>query len=311
MGCKQVTPGMMQPDMNPMPRDETAIRIRNLKYLLVSLVVFAALVLYASSYTEPVLRVSYLPDESPSFMRRKFKPLTDYLEEKIGMKIEFRPMRNGDALVEALIDNKMDMVWIDGFNFIRAKARSNDQVIPLVQRAEDAQTTSVFITAQRGITSLEDLKDKTIAYGTETSASGYVMPRVFIQAAYIDPDIDMRHIFFSTPEATVAAVADGAADAGVLGNAAWDKLIELGKVDRRAVRVFYVSPVFHDYNWAVRADMDVNLRLKLADAFLALDRNNGKDKEILDLQRASRFITTNVDNYSAIEAAARRPRSSP
>jgi len=56
----------------------------------------------------------------------------------------------------------------------------------------------------------------------------------------------------------------------------------------------------------VRADMDVNLRQKLADAFLALDKNIGLDKEILDLQRASKFIPTQAESYSEIEAAARR-----
>src|SRR5450759_4926113 len=98
-----------------MQRNKFLIRIRN---LVISLAIFVALVLYASTYAEPVLRVSFLPDESPSFMRRKSKPLIDYLEKKIGMKIEFRPMRDGDALVEALISKKLDMVWLDGFNFI-------------------------------------------------------------------------------------------------------------------------------------------------------------------------------------------------
>ena len=56
----------------------------------------------------------------------------------------------------------------------------------------------------------------------------------------------------------------------------------------------------------LRADLEVNLRQKLTDAFLALDQNNGPDKEILDLQRASKFIPTRVENYSVIKAAWRR-----
>lgn len=285
-----------------MQRNESSNRIRN---LVISLAIFAALVIYASTYAEPVLRVSFLPDESPSFMRRKFKPLTDYLEKKIGMKIEFRPMRDGDALVEALISKKLDMVWLDGFNFIRAKARSNDQVIPLVQRAEDEKTTSVFVTTHAGITSLEDLKGRTFSFSAESSASGHLMPRSFLLAAYIDPDTGMKRIFSGTPDATVTAVASGEADAGVLSSASWEKLIDQRKADPKVVHVFYTTPGYHDYNWTVRADMDVNLRIKLTDAFLALDKNNGQDKEILNLQRASRFIPTRAENYSVIEAAAR------
>ena len=116
----------------------------------------------------------------------------------------------------------------------------------------------------------------------------------------------MKRIFSGSPDATVAAVASGKADAGVLNSASWEKLIEQGKVDPKVVHVFYTTPGYNDYNWTVRADMDVNLRQKLTDAFLALDKNNGQDKEILDLQRASRFIPARAENYSVIEAAARR-----
>lgn len=285
-----------------MQGNELSIRIRN---LAISLVVFVALTLYASTYSEPVLRVSYMPDESPSFMRRKFKPLTDYLEKKIGMKIEYRPMRDGDTLVEALVSNELDMVWLDGFNLIRAKTRSEDQVIPLVQRAEDENTQSVFITSREGIARLADLKGKTFSFGTKTSASGYLMPRSFMLAEYINPDADMKLNFSGSPDETVVLVASGGADAGVLNSASWDKLIEQGKVDPKLVRVFYTTPGYNDYNWTVRADMNVNLRIKLTDAFLALNQNNVRDKEILDLQRATKYIPTRVENYAVIEAAAR------
>jgi len=291
-----------------MQADEFSIRI---KYLVISLAVVAALIFYASTFSEPVLRVSYLPDESPSFMRRKFKPLTDYLEKEIEMKIEFRPMSNADALVDALISNKLDMVWIDGANFIRAKTRSNDQVIPLVLRAEDANTRSVFITKRNDITRLEDLTGRSVSFSSKTSASGHLMPRYYLLAAHLDPDTGMKRLFSGSPEATVAAVTGGEADAGALSSASWEKLIEQGKVDPKVVHVFYTTPGYHDYNWAVSANMDANLRLHLTDAFLKLDRNNGPDKEILDLQRATKFIPAKGEDYSIIEAAARSPGSSP
>ncbi|MBI5430379.1 MAG: putative selenate ABC transporter substrate-binding protein [Nitrosomonadales bacterium] len=286
-----------------MQNKDTFIRLRN---LFISLAIFAGLIYYASTYSEPVLRVSIFSDESSIVVRRKLKPLTEYLEKKVGMKIEFRPMPDGETMVEALTGNKLDMVWLDGYYFIRAKVRSADQVIPLVQRAEDERTTSVFITRRVDITRLEDLKGRTLAFGAETSASGHLMPRSFLREAYLDPDTDMKPLFSGSPDATVAAVAGGQADAGVLSSAAWEKLIEQGKADPRVIRVFYVTPGYHDYNWTVRADMDVNLRIKLSDAFLALDRNIGQDREILEFQRASRFITTHAENYAAIEAAARR-----
>jgi len=278
----------------------------SLRALLISLAIAAALAVFAVTSAEPVLRVSLVPDETPNILRRKFKPLSDYLEKKIGMKIEFRPMASEDTLVEALAANKLDMVWFSGFNFIQARLRSNDQVIPIVQRAEDAQTRSVFITANDSIFRLEDLKDKTFIFGLKSSSSDHLMPRAFLQAARIDPDTDMKHLEYSgTHEALVTAVADGKADAGVLNKAMWKKMLAIGKADPNVLHVFYTTPSYYDHNWTARADMDINLRQKLTDAFLSLNKNIALDREILELQRASRFISTSAENYSAIEAVAR------
>lgn len=126
-----------------MQSKEFSVRLRN---LLISLAVFAALLVYASTYAETVLRVSLMPDESSSLLRRKSKPLLDYLEQKIGMKVEFRPMRDGDALIEALLGNKLDMVWIDGPGLDRARKLSDGRVVVLVRCEEDDKASPVSST---------------------------------------------------------------------------------------------------------------------------------------------------------------------
>jgi len=49
---------------------------------------------------------------------------------------------------------------------------------------------------------------------------------------------------------------------------------------------------------------DPALVKKLTDAFLKLDPNNPEHKEIMALQRASKFIPTRKENYDGIEKAA-------
>lgn len=266
----------------------------------------AALTTTAAAYAQQTLRVSAIPDESPTELQRKFKPLGSYLEQKLGMKVEFIPVTDYAASVEGLINNKLDMVWFGGFTFVQAKIRSNGKVIPIVQREEDEKFRSVFITADKSIQRLEDLKGKTFSFGSESSTSGHLMPRSFLLASKINPDTDMKRIAFSgAHDATVAAVSGGKVDAGVLNISVWEKLVAQNKVDRNTVRVFYTTPGYFDYNWTVRSDMDPAVRKKLADAFLALNPNDAQGKEILDLQRATRFIPTKAENYDQIEKAAR------
>ena len=265
----------------------------------------AALLSAATAHAQQVLRVSAIPDEAPTELQRKFKPLGNYLEQKLGMKVEFVPVTDYAASVEGLINHKLDMVWFGGFTFVQAKVRSGGKVMPIVQREEDQQFKSVFITTDKAINKLEDLKGKTFTFGSESSTSGHLMPRYYLLQAKINPDTDMKRVAFSgAHDATAAAVAGGKVDAGALNISVWDKLVAEHKIDPKTVRVFYTTPGYFDYNWSVRTDMNPELRKKLTDAFLSLNRNNPQGKEILDLQRANRFIPTKAENYQAIENAA-------
>lgn len=282
------------------------LKINNLLSIPSFVATILACLLSGSVYAQQVLRVSAIPDEAPTELQRKFKPLGDYLEQKLAMKIEFTPVTDYAASVEGLVNNKLDMVWFGGFTFVQAKVRSGNKVIPLVQREEDEGFKSVFITTNKSITRLEDLKGKTFAFGSESSTSGHLMPRSFLLAARINPDTDMKRIAFSgAHDATVAAVSGGKVDAGAVNSSVWEKLVSQGKVDPAKVRVFYTTPGYYDYNWTVNASMNPVLRKKITDAFLALNPNDAQGKEILELQRATRFIPTRAENYAAIEAAAR------
>lgn len=266
----------------------------------------ATLAMSSPVHAQQVLRVSAIPDEAPTELQRKFKPLGNYLEQKLGMKVEFTPVTDYAASVEGLINNKLDMVWFGGFTFVQANVRSGGKIIPLVQREEDEKFKSVFITTDQSITKLGDLKGKNFSFGSESSTSGHLMPRSYLLAAKINPDTDMKRVAFSgAHDATVAAVSGGKVDAGALNISVWEKLVAAGKVNPQQVRVFYTTPGYYDYNWSVRSDMNPVVRKKLSDAFLALDAKNPQDKEILELQRATRFIPTKAENYAAIETAAR------
>ena len=253
-----------------------------------------------------VLKVSAIPDEAPTELQRKFEPLGKYLEKQIGMKVEFIPVTDYAAVVESLASRRLDMAWLGGFTFVQTKLHTNGTAIPIVQRQEDAAFISRFITAQPDIKSLSDLKGKTFAFGSPSSTSGHLMPRYFLLQAGIDPEKDFKSIAFSgAHDATAAFVDSGRVDAGVLNASVWDKLVEQKKIDPAKVRVFATTPPYFDYNWTVRGDLDPALVKKLTDAFLALDPSNPEQKEILALQRATKFIPTKASNYDGIEQAAR------
>ena len=272
------------------------------------LAIAAGLALSLSSLlaqAQDVLRVTAIPDEAPTELQRKFKPLGEYLEQKLGMKVEFTPVADYPAVVEALAADRVDLAWLGGFTFVQARLKTGN-AIPLVQREQDAVFTSKFISSDPAVKSLADLKGKTFAFGSVSSTSGSLMPRYFMLQEEIVPETFFSRVAFSgAHDATAAWVEAGKVDGGVLNASVWDKLVAAGKVDTSKVHVFATTPTYYDYNWTVRGNLDPALTAKIEQAFLALDPANPQDKAILDLQSATRFIKTNPDNYKGIEAAAR------
>ncbi len=258
------------------------------------------------AYAQSTLKVSAIPDEAPTELQRKFAPLGKYLEAAIGMKVEFIPVSDYAAVVEGLAAKKLDMAWLGGFTFVQARLRTGN-ANPIIQREEDRVFTSKFIAnAASGINTLADLKGRTFTFGSVSSTSGSLMPRYFLLQNKLVPEKDFKRVAYSgAHDATALQVESGKVDAGVLNASVWEKLVQEKKVDTSKVKVIYTTPPYFDYNWTVRGDLDPALTKKLTDAFLALDAKNPAHKEILDLQRAGKFITSNPDNYKGIESAAR------
>ena len=275
---------------------------RALRFLFVGFVALFS----AMTFAQVVFKVTAIPDESPTELARKAAPLVKYLEKTLGMKVEFTPVTDYAASVEALANKQIDLAWYGGFTFVQANIRSGGKAVPLVQREEDEKFRSVFITSDPAIKTLADLKGKNVSFGSASSTSGHLMPRSFLMQAGIDPDKDFKRVAFSgAHDATIAAVAAGKVEAGALNISVWEKFVADKKVDTTKVRVFYTTPAYFDYNWTVHADMPAATREKLTKAFLALNSNTPEGKEILDLQRATRFVATKAENYKGIEQAAR------
>ena len=270
------------------------------------LMVLCGVFLSALAFAQTTIRVSAIPDEAPTELQRKFAPLGKYLEAETGMKVEFVPVTDYAAVVEALASRKLDLAWLGGFTFVQARLRTGN-ANPIVQREEDRVFTSKFIAnAGTGINSLSDLKGKNFSFGSVSSTSGHLMPRYFLQQNKLNPEKDFKRVAFSgAHDATALQVEAGKVDAGVLNASVWDKLVQDKKVDTSKVKVIYTTPPYFDYNWTVRGDLDPEIVKKLTAAFLKLDARNPAHKEIMDLQRASKFVPSAPENYKGIEAAAR------
>jgi phosphonate transport system substrate-binding protein len=265
------------------------------------------LVLSGLAQAQQVFRVTTIPEEVATEQVRKFTPIANYLERKLGMKVEFTPVSDYPAAVEALVNKKVDLVWFGGFTHVQAQIRSGGKIIPIAQREEDTKFQSVFIAkTDSGIKTLTDMKGKQVSFGSQSSTSGHLMPRSNLLNAGINPERDFRRIAYSgAHDATIASVVSGKVDAAALDITVWRKFVSEGKVNTKEVDVFFTTPPFFNYNWSVHADMPAALRERVKQALLDLDPATPEGKEILQLNRATRYVPTSPENYKGIEAAGR------
>ena len=256
---------------------------------------------------QTVLRVTTIPEEAATEQIRKFGPLTKYLERTVGTKVDFVPVNDYPAAVEALVNKQVELVWFGGFTYVQAQIRSGGKIIPIAQREEDTNFRSVFITqTNSGIKRLADLKGKQVSFGSQSSTSGHLMPRSFLLEAGIDPDKDFKRVAYSgAHDATIASVVSGRVDAAALDITVWRKFVAENKVDTSKVDVFFTTPPYFNYNWSVHADMPAAQREKITAALLNLSMNNPEGNEILTLNRATKYIPTKPENYNGLENAVR------
>jgi phosphonate transport system substrate-binding protein len=274
---------------------------------LFSLLAGALLAWGSAAQAQQVLRVTTIPEEAATEQVRKFTPLAQYLEKQLGMKVEFTPVSDYPAAVEALVNKKVDLVWFGGFTHVQAQLRSGGKIIPIAQREEDTQFRSVFIAkTDSGIKTLADMKGKQVSFGSASSTSGHLMPRSNLLTAGINPEKDFRRIAYSgAHDATIASVVSGKVDAAALDITVWRKFVAENRVDTKAVDVFFTTPPFFNYNWSVHADMPADLRQRITKALLDLSPATPEGAEILRLNRATRYIPTQAENYKGLEAAGR------
>src|SRR5215467_4926041 len=277
------------------------MRRNHLFLLIIAIACYSGLAL---SQSAPKLRISMIPTTDPGKMLRDAQPLVDYLEQKTGTKITMTIPTNYAAVVEAMVNDQVDIAHFGGFTFVQISARAGAR--PLVQREQDQQFHSLFITQPgSGITSLKDLAGHTFAFGDVNSTSGHLMPEYFMRDAKVDGRVIEKALYTGGHDATALAVANKKVDAGAMDENVFQTMMKSGKITDRQVKVFWTTPPFFDYVWAARKGLDPKLAESFASAFLELDPQRPEHKAILDFLSATKYVRAKDSDYTKLRQAAK------
>src|SRR5260370_2574374 len=169
------------------------------------------------------------------------QPLLAYLSQRTGTKAEMTVPTTYAAVVEALVNDQVDVAHLGGFTYVQASRRAG--VKPLAQRERDRNFHSLFVTQPAShIQSLADLEGHTFAFGDVNSTSGHLMPEYFMREAKVNPAVISKAIYTGGHDATLLAVANAKADAGALDEAGFQRLTTNAQAPPKPPPPFYPTP---------------------------------------------------------------------
>ena len=258
------------------------------------------------------LRIGAIPDQDPEVLQRLYGTVADSLSGALDLEVSYEPVTDYAAAVSLFRTGDLDLVWFGGLTGVQARLQTAGAV-PIAQRDIDTEFHSIFVVnTATGLAPSDDLPplaERRFTYGSETSTSGRLMPAYFLQQQGVDPQgFPGGPGFSGSHDATLALVASGTYQAGVVNEQVWTSRSEEGAVDPAVVQ-YARTPAYHDYHWLLGQQavdrLGEDLPERLTAYFTGLSAEDPDDGEVLELFGAGAFVRTEAANYTQIEDIGR------
>jgi len=220
----------------------------------------------------PVFRIGLLGGENEADRLRNNECLATALSERLGVPVEMFPAPDYAGVMQGLLAGQLEYAALGASGYAGIYLQDPDAVEPLFVSAEADGSTgyiaAMYTRADSGITSIEQLEGKSLAYADPNSTSGYLVPRFELKRAGIDDDAYFsRTGFGGGHEQAVVAVLQGQYDAGVTwasgqGEASEGytrgnlrRMIDNELLDMADLNIIWESPIIPNGPVVVRQDI--------------------------------------------------------
>lgn len=258
--------------------------------------------------SEPPLVLAFIPQENPEKLLGDIAKVSTYLSAEMGLIVEGFVTQDQAAAVEALRNGDADVSFMGALPYVLARNEIGAEVILAeVYRGSPTYRGRIFVRRDSGISSVEQLRGKTIAFADPLSESGYLYPLdILVQAGLIDRGADPTS-FFSTVyfaggyQQAIQAVAAGFVDA-----AGASQFAELLLTPAQFAEVTWIaeSEEIPSHAVIVRGGLDPARIERFKTAMLQL--NDPKHRHLLaHLYGPDGYISVDHSAYVGVEQMAR------
>ena len=235
--------------------------------------------------------------------------IAQYLQTETGLVIETNVGTDFAAVREAMGAGKAQIGWLNTFNYILASEKYGVDVgLVTVRYGTTYYNGQIVVGADTGITTLEDLKGKVMCWVDPNSTSGYIIPRIMLQANGIDPDTDFAQtVEAGSHDQVIISVYNGDCDAGATFVDARDNVEDDFPDVKEKVLVLATTPEIPNDSVSFVKDFPSDMRQQIVDALLAYAQTDA-GKEVLntlyDIEGLQAADDTFYDGFRADLSAA-------
>ena len=245
-----------------------------------------------------------------------------YFHDEAHLPVEVVLFQSYEAQVIALLAEpgdpspRIDIAWNTNLAYLQADEWSGHACRAIAMRDTDLGWMTKIVAATGGsISTLVDLKNRTLALGSRDSGHAAILPVHFLQQQGMQEGRDYRTLRFDsdvgkhgdtgTSEVEVVrAVLDGRADAGAIGSPFWNTVRSERLVPEGGLREVWSSPTYNHCMFTARPDLDLERERRFADALSAMSYDNPVHRSILDGEGLQRWLPPQIDGYDALRQAA-------
>ena len=231
----------------------------------------------AENQDEDCLKMGVVPYKSPRSIVELYAPVASYLQKKLGMNIRVVTAEGYEQYMQRVYTRHYDIIALGSTFYFKAHDRAG--YLP-VARGFPPFRAGIIVRSDSGITSIEQLRGKSMAAVNVKDRGGYRLQRMALLKQGIDPEADMTLDFRGKIDTVIYSVLNGLNDAGAIRLDALQK--PAFAAVRKKLQVIYTSRENPQFPFAVRPDMDPTLREKIGDALVSITLDSPETAAILN-----------------------------
>jgi phosphonate transport system substrate-binding protein len=254
----------------------------------------------ASKWVDPdTLVFTYTPVEDPAVYAEVWSEFTDHLAKVTGKKVQFFPVQSNAAQIEAMRSGRLHIAGFNTGSNPLAVACAGFRPFAMMARANNTfgYEMEIITYPGSGISQVEDIKGKQLAFTSETSNSGFKAPSAILKADFgMEPGTDFEAAFSGKHDNSILGVANKDYPAASIANSVRKRMIARDVVKAEQLNIIYTSQTFPTTGYGVAHNLHPALQVKVRDAFFTFDWKGTKLEKEFEKSGEAKFISITFKN---------------